>query len=255
MFVALFGDVHGAIDVMYEWCLAWQRRTGRTLAAVLQAGDMGAFPSAERLDKATAKKAQKDPTELQIIDYIAGRKTAPIETIFVHGNHEDFEFLAEHRNGYIDPAGRIFYLASGGTYTLKQGRERLRIAGLGGIEPRKVKHPELPKYIQPEEKKAIMSLEPGSVDVLLTHDGPIGRCLADVRSAGSIAVYDAVKHLQPKYHFFGHYDRPLPPSKIGWTPCICLNNPSVAQLPGRDGSMAILNTSDWSVDFLTEPPT
>ena len=238
-FIALAGDVHGALAALYERIGARERRSGRKVDLVLQAGDLGAFGPGSAIDKQTRKRAAADPTELGATEYIAGAKTASHETWFVRGNHEDFELLAARPDQAIDPAGRIRHLAGGKVYPALGGR--LRIAALGGIQPRKVNEPGLPKYVQAGDVEALLALGAGACDLLLTHDGPIGRSLAGMPSAGSTAVYDLVKALRPRWHFFGHYDRPPPPFELFGCQCVCLNRPGPARLPGRDGSLAVLD--------------
>ena len=58
--LAVFGDIHGRVRLMYELALSWQERTGRRLDGILQVGDFGAFPDPQRLDEATRKHARAD---------------------------------------------------------------------------------------------------------------------------------------------------------------------------------------------------
>lgn len=223
MILALAGDVHGALEEVYRRLQAWESRTGEGVRLLLQAGDLD-LPEGH--------------------PYL--QQTVPCATWFVHGNHEDFALLERAAGEPLDPAGRLRCLEDGAIHRF----EELRIAALGGIQPRRAKRPELPRYIQPAEVERLLSHPPGSADLLLAHDGPIGRCLARVRSAGSVAVYDAVKHLRPRYLFFGHYDDPVPPFDLYGCRCVCLNLPGPGRLPGRDGSVALLRTGDWSLAWL-----
>ena len=76
MILAVFGDVHGALDAMY-WCVGRFEEKHRVRAVgVLQVGDMGVFPDLARLDQATWKRAKEDPTELGAVDYVSGKKRA-----------------------------------------------------------------------------------------------------------------------------------------------------------------------------------
>ncbi len=255
MVLALCGDLHGALDALYARIAAWEARSGRTVDLVLQAGDLGAFSRSSPLDSKTRKRVKEDPTELGAADYIEGTKAAPRETWFVRGNHEDFAILAAHLDAAIDPAGRIRHLAGGKVYSTPGGA---RVAALGGIQPRKVNEPGLPKYVQPEEAAGLLALPEGSADIFLSHDGPIGTSLAGMPSAGSVAVYDVLKRLRPRWHFFGHYDRPLPPFEIGGARSICLNAPGPARIPGRDGAVGRLDveagTFAWIDPDGTERP-
>jgi len=239
MIIAVAGDLHGALDPLYERLHAWENRSGLSIGLVLQCGDFGAFGPDSPLDRATRKRLEADPTELGARDYLTGEKQATHETWFVRGNHEDFALLAARADATIDPPGRIRYLAGGKVYAAAGGR--LRIAALGGIQPRKVREPGLPKYVQPPEVEALLALPPSSAEVLLTHDGPIGRSLLGMPSAGSVAVYDLLKSLRPRWHFFGHYDRPPPPFELFGCRSICVNQPGLSRIPGRDGGVARLD--------------
>jgi len=241
MILAIAGDLHGALDALYDRLRTWEARSGRRIVLVLQSGDLGAFTNASILDRSTRKRMEKDPLELGAAPYLEGVKTAPWETWFVRGNHEDFRLLGESPDGFLDPARRIRLLQGGRIHTAPGG---LRIAALGGIQPRQVREPGLPKYVQDAEAKALLGQEAGCTDILLTHDGPIGRSLQGVPSAGSIAVYNLLKRLRPRWHFFGHYDRPLPPFDLFGCRSVCMNQPGPARIPGRDGSVAILDAAE-----------
>jgi hypothetical protein len=246
--IAVAGDLHGALDALYQRLGAWELRSGRRIELVLQCGDLGAYPPGSPLDRATQKRAQKDPSELAAADYISGAKRGSHLTWFVRGNHEDFQFLQSRPDLPIDPAGLIVHLAGGKVYPALGGR--LRVAALGGIQPRRVNEPGLLKYVQPAEVESLLALAEGSAELLLTHDGPIGRSLLGMGSAGSVAVYDLVKRLRPRHHFFGHYDRPPPPFDLFGCRSVCLNQPGPARLPGRDGGVARLDLEDGSLAWI-----
>ncbi len=248
MIIAIAGDLHGALDALYERLKSWEVRWGMQIELVLQCGDLGAFGAGSHLDRKAKKRWAADPSEMGAAEYLAGSKRATHPTWFVRGNNEDFEMLSRHPGEAIDPAGWIRHLAGGRVYTTLDGN--LRIAALGGIQPRRVKDPELPKYVQKKEVDALLSLPEGSVDILLTHDGPIGRSLQGFSSAGSIAVYDLVKHLRPRWHFFGHYHNPHPPFELHGCRSVCMNQPGSARLPSREGAVARLDLDSRSLAWI-----
>jgi hypothetical protein len=108
MWLAVAGDVHGHLTLLFRVLRRWQDETGHGLDAILQVGDLGAFPPPFRLDDATRRFAEGDPDELGFADYYAGEADAaeifgpdavPARALaapmwFIKGNHEDFEFLA-----------------------------------------------------------------------------------------------------------------------------------------------------------------
>src|SRR3954452_23284936 len=74
----VFGDLHGRILPAFRLALAWQREHGERLAGLLQAGDLGYFPDASRLDKATKRHAEKDPLELGALQIAAPSPMADV---------------------------------------------------------------------------------------------------------------------------------------------------------------------------------
>ena len=257
MIIAVFGDVHGQLDGMYQLCQWWEAAQGRRIGLVLQIGDLGVWRDDSALDRATRRFAERDASELGGRDYVEGRKDAPIFTVFIHGNHEDFDFLLSHRNEAVDYSGNLFYLGSGSTYTWESEGVGLRIAGLGGIHLRVPVRPHHYKYfgnryIHANDVRRLMKLSPGNVDVLLTHDAPEGYGLADNPDTGCPAITRLIEHLQPRFAFWGHYHDPPRPFHIGRTLCVCMNQPNAVHIPDREGSMGILDLSDWSFR-LVEP--
>ncbi|XYI03622.1 metallophosphoesterase [Sorangium sp. So ce1128] len=127
--IAVLGDVHGHLTLVYQLLRRWQRETGRALDLILQVGDLGAFPPPFRLDRATKRFAESDPDELGFAAYHDGSPEADAilgpdvppdqrisaDLVFIRGNHEDFEFLAEAGAGYdapvpVDAYDKILYL-------------------------------------------------------------------------------------------------------------------------------------------------
>lgn len=43
MYLAVFGDVHGNLDAMYEYVQRWEEKYGTPISAILQTGDLGVF--------------------------------------------------------------------------------------------------------------------------------------------------------------------------------------------------------------------
>ena len=55
MIICAAGDIHGAMDRMYEDVLAFEAALGVRFAWVLHVGDFGVWPDPSRIDKATKK--------------------------------------------------------------------------------------------------------------------------------------------------------------------------------------------------------
>lgn len=62
--LAVFGDLHGHVRLMYQLCRLWQMNHGVKLDGILQCGDLGFYPDPKAIDKATQRYASRDPEEL-----------------------------------------------------------------------------------------------------------------------------------------------------------------------------------------------
>lgn len=256
MKLAVFGDVHGALPAMYEAVQAWERVQGQTIDYILQAGDMGMFPDLNRIDSATRRFGREDPTELLAPLYVEGKLEATHKTFFVRGNHEDQDFLRKVGMGPVDPAGKIVHLAGARPVRIGGEEKGFSVVTLGGIEPR-VEDPlsgwndgGSHKYFNQREVRQLLKFPAEKIDILLSHDGPRGYCIHNNPVAGSAILLEAVKRLQPRFLFFGHYQHSPPEATLGRTRIIPLNRDGVYTLPNRDGGMGILDTSSWSFEFV-----
>lgn len=259
MLVAVFGDVHGALDGMYEVARRWSGESGLAIDLVLQCGDLGAFRSADpndeaAADRATRRRLERDPTELGAVPYLNGDRTAPFETWFIHGNHDPFRMLARFVDRPIDPAGRIRYLGSGAVHEFRAADTVLRIAALGGMEYRfgKVAPPvdePVAKYIHGASLERLHHT-PGRADVLLLHEAPFNKGLHDRFPTGSKRITALIEALAPRLVFYGHYDRPPEPFRMGESFCVPMNSDRALRVPGRDGAMGILRWPEGTFAYV-----
>lgn len=220
--IAMFADLHGRILLAFMLCARWQRETGERITAILQAGDLGAYPDESRLDRATIRHASADPDELGFMrDFMTPRDdvaSSLAETscpmIFVRGNHEDHVWLDAVERGAgtaplfpIDAYQRIYCLRTGMPYSIVGDDARLTVLGIGRIgSPPGAGKPFEAKYAQEAELERLYELGSAQVDVLLTHDVPptnINR-----RSLGLKEIRLALDEYKPIYHFYGHTDEP-----------------------------------------------
>jgi Icc-related predicted phosphoesterase len=228
MNIAIFSDLHGRLLLAFQLCARWQRETGETIDLILQAGDLGAFSAVERLDKATRKYAEYDPTELGFLEHfyrydadvaeLLSKTTCPM--IFVRGNHEDHIWLNQQEQQSIesifpiDAYKRVYNLKTGLPWTFQKGNEQITILGVGRIAaPAGEVNKQQDKYIQDYEVKRLQQLGQQSLDILLTHDARHDFVLMErgVKSKGSTGmkeIADLLGKHQPAYHFFGHYGGP-----------------------------------------------
>ena len=220
--IAVFADLHGRILLAFMLCARWQRETGERVAAILQAGDLAAYPDESRLDRATLRHASADPEELGFMrDFMAPREdvasrlaetTCPM--IFVRGNHEDHTWLDAVERGAgaaplfpIDAYQRVCCVRTGMPYTLRAEDRQATLLGIGRIaSPPGVSYPSEAKYAQVSELARLYALGPAQVDILLTHDVPPTNL--NRRSLGMAAIRLALDEYRPLYHFYGHTDEP-----------------------------------------------
>lgn len=254
MIVAVFGDVHGNLPGMYKLCKGWQEKQRERIDLVLQTGDMGLWNSFEEMDRATRKHFAKDESELASAAYLSGKRTAEIETWFVHGNHENFALLRDKEGQAIDPSGRIIFLAPGSVQEFRKGKENLRVAALGGMEYRFGKYPIpsdecIQKYLHSPSLDKLLEESP-KVDVLLLHDAPLNKGLRNKFPTGSKRLTELIELLEPRFALYGHYDDPPKPFYLGSTLCAGTNFAVAKRIPKRDGAMGILRTKQWEFDFV-----
>lgn len=257
MYLAIFGDLHGKLDEMYEYVQRWEQKNKVSVAAILQTGDLGVFHFNSNLDKATQKFVKNDPSELGCASYIAAEKIASHLTVFVRGNHEDFDFLSTKGYTYIDPYAKIQHLDSGKIFTINNQIETVRISGLGGISPgddnyKENKHHLLGRYFSYKEVRKLLAIKPEEVDILLFHEAPIGYGIKGISDTGSKEITSIIEHLQPHFALYGHYKNPPEPFYIGKTLCVGTNYKHALHLPDRDGAMGIIDTNGWKFSFVTE---
>lgn len=263
MKIAFIGDVHGRVYHTLAAVLALRDRLQGRLDLIIQVGDLGAFPNRERLDEATRRYAERDPSELHFghllgaqgslahhLSVARARLAVPIH--FIRGNHEDMEWLAGLRRAgeepaSVDPFGLFHYVADG-TVADFGG---FRVAFLGGVE-----------YGATEgtgfERGALEQLRaatPGSVDCLVTHDAPYGVSVGyGGVTQGSAVLTDLVARLAPAYHVAGHYRHMIGPKRYGRTTYLGLASLFPGRAGGRplqDGSLALLDTSLRELSFVT----
>jgi hypothetical protein len=222
MTLAIVGDLHGHLHLLYAILGRWRRETGSAISLILQVGDLGAFGAGSRLDSATARFSERDPEEL---GFAAFGGASPPRTlldprpplVFVPGNHEDFELLdacdrrvpASEAVYPVSADGRILALRSGRIWTYGGGPERIRVGGLSGVAnrpPRKGRHPRL--HLSDDDALALGSAGRGGFDILLSHDRPDGIWPTFRDGAqGSAAIRLVIEAVQPPFAFFGHYNR------------------------------------------------
>ncbi|NUS02865.1 MAG: metallophosphoesterase [Nonomuraea sp.] len=269
MKVAFIGDVHGCVLHALGSVLMLQNRRGIRLDAVVQVGDLGAYPSADRFDGPSRRFIADSPAQgdfFRLLDptpELAATVRAALEqmppVLFVAGNHEDHEWLAALHEAAgsevveIDPLGAFRHYECGSIVEIAG----LRTAFLGLIEA--------PGYMDFDEAAyaRLLAEPPGSVDLLVTHEGPYG--MSHNRQGevqGSPKLTRLIERLQPPLHISGHVHHENGPRYYGPTTSYAL-----AQLVGAkstryqpygvnpqqrvaDGSVGLLDTETREFEYL-----
>ena len=274
MLVAFIGDVHGCVLHAMSAVLALEHHENRRLDAVVQVGDFGAFSSPDRLppvdqEYVTANPAQGDvfrllqpPAELlDSLQRFRAHLTRPV--MVVSGNHEDHDWLAERHRAAggaavvaIDEFGIFEHVADAVVTEIGD----VTLGFLGRIDA--------PGFACDFDRPALekmMGLQPGSVDVLVTHDGPYGLSTNwSGKVQGSKALTRLVEHLQPRLHVSGHYHHINGPRTYGTTTSFALANlvdakrkryraePVNPRQRVSEGSISVLDTQTWTFRYVTD---
>ena len=241
MIICAAGDIHGAIDRLYEDVLAFEESLGARFAWVLHVGDFGIWPDPTRIDGATKRHdgAGDFPT------WWSEQRTVPRRTLFIKGNHEDFVWLDEQPEAEVLPG--LFYLRNGLRFDISEGKEILTVGGLGGCfgpsDYQRLSR-DLQRYRKRhytrDEIDALVS--GGLVDVLLVHDAPTGVVFdRHRRGAGwaseSEGLDDLILGVRPQVCLFGHHHTRLD-AAIDGVPCMGMNK---SPLPGSLVAIDIRN--------------
>jgi Icc-related predicted phosphoesterase len=267
--IAFIGDVHGCGLHALGALVALQRHRGIRLDAAIGVGDLGAYPTPERMDGPSQRFAAENPAqaeffrlldpppELSAAVHLALQQVPPVT--FVSGNHEDFEWLAHLHEAQaasivpVDPLGVFRHVVCGHVAAVAGER----IAFLGRIES--------PGYMDLDSAAytSLLAAETGSVDILVTHDGPYGICRDwQGLTKGSAKLTRLIEHLQPRLHISGHYHHENGPRRYGHTRSYALaelvypktsrRRPDQANPEQRlaPGSIGLLDTQTHAFEYI-----
>lgn len=226
MILCAAGDTHGAIDRLYDDVLRFEAALEVRFDHVLHVGDFGVWPDPDRIDRATRRHdgAGDFPA------WHGGGRAVPRPTVFIKGNHEDFEWLNRRPGGVVLPGLR--YLPNGSRMDLPGG---VTVGGVGGCHgPSNYERPGRSlqgaarrHYTRDEIERLGAGLP---VDVLLLHDAPAGVVFEKRFPSGDPRRYtseaaglaDLVGRLRPTLCFFGHHHARVN-AEVAGVPCIGLN--------------------------------
>ncbi|MFW7377507.1 MAG: metallophosphoesterase family protein [Oligoflexus sp.] len=226
MIICAAEDTHGELNKMYADILAFEASLAVRFDYVLHVGDFGIWPDSNKVDRATRDHdgAGDFPS------WFAERKQAPRPTIFIKGNHEDFEYLAKIDDNEVLP--NLTYLSNGEVLELKGG---IRLGGIGGCfgpSNYERKSSRLQGYARRHfTRDEIENLgKQGKIDILLLHDAPAGIEIVKPGRGDLVHRYkstatglaEVLKMTNPHVCFFGHHHVRMD-AELAGVPCIGLN--------------------------------
>ncbi len=229
MILCAAGDIHGALDRFYTDVLAFEETLDVRFAAVLHVGDFGVWPDPERVDKATRRHDGAG----DFSTWLKEGRSAPRPTVLIKGNHEDFAWIDAQPTNEVLPGLR--YLPNGQVHELIDGKELLRVGGLGGcFGPSNFERPS--RGLQGSAKRHYTRDEIATlcgqlpIDILLTHDAPAGvRFDRHRQGSGYVSeargLDDLIARTQPRVCFFGHHHARVD-AEVAGVCCIGLNKGS-----------------------------
>ena len=263
MLIGLLGDVHGRAFHALAAVAEWQETLGRRFDLVVQVGDLGAYTSVERMDAASRRYLDADPSQADFGRLLtaAGRRAASLRRVrrrfdgpiyFICGNHEEFAWLAAlprdaPGTAAVDPFDLFRYVPDG--TVLSVGGWTLTF--LGGAEPG---DPNDEEGAALDEAVAgrLLELEPGSLDGLVTHDGPYGIGTSYYGTTqGAPAISRLVERLRPRFHVAGHLHHLIGPREANGTTYVGLAGLGAAPRPLlSEGAGAAIDTETGALTLL-----
>jgi predicted phosphodiesterase len=227
MLICAAGDIHGAMDRLYQDVLAFETSLGVCFDYVLHVGDFGIWPDPSRIDKATRHHDGVGDFPA----WLRENRGAPRPTVFIKGNHEDFVWLDACQDAEVLPD--LTYLRNGCTLDIQgQDAAPIRVGGVGGCYGPS-DYPRRSDRLQGYAKRHYTSDEierladAGSVDIVLTHDAPAGvRFERHRRGAGyvseAVGLDVLLTRVKPRVCFFGHHHTRVD-AEVSGVRCIGLN--------------------------------
>jgi hypothetical protein len=174
MFICAAGDIHGAMDRLYENVIAFETLLGIRFDQVLHVGDFGIWPDPARVDRAT--RHHEGAGDFPV--WLRENRGVPRATVFIKGNHEDFLWLDARQDAEVLPG--LTYLPNGCAIDIEdRGGGSIRVGGVGGcygpsdyLRRSELLQGYAKRHYTGDEIKRLAVV--GVVDIVLTHDAPAG---------------------------------------------------------------------------------
>ena len=248
MYICAAGDIHGALSRLYDDVTAFEASLGIRFDWVLHVGDFGIWPDPTRIDRGTRNHDGAG----EFHAWLAEKRAAPRRTVFIKGNHEDFEWLERQHSREVLP--NLTHLPNGHTVDLEDRLSgSIRVGGVGGCYgPSDYERPS--RQLRGYEKRHYTRDEierlktVGSIDIVLTHDAPAGVQFPTHRR-GSNYISNAtgldtlLDKVRPRVAFFGHHHTRIDADVAGIR-CIGLN------IVKRPGNLVALKISRYEREWL-----
>ena len=225
--ICVAGDIHGAMERLYDDVLAFEAALCSRFDWVLHVGDFGIWPDPERIDRGTRNHDGAG----DFSKWLAAGRPVPRRTVFIKGNHEDFEWLEAQKNIEVLPG--LIYLRNGFKIELEgSGRETVCVGGIGGCygpsdygRNSKTLQGYARRHYTHDEVERLAASQ--GVDIVLTHDAPAGVCFhRHRRGAGYVSqaagLDVALARARPRVCFFGHHHARVD-AEVSGVSCIGLN--------------------------------
>lgn len=202
--IAVTGDIHGHLSVLYEKVFALQKELGRPIDSIFQVGDFHLYTDESRVDGAVLRHG--GPGEFPL--WFREGRSAPIPTYVILGNHDDATLFYEYAGREIVPS--LHLLPQGEVLDLTVNKRTIRIGVIGGNYSSK-NYPKEPDQLQQARKRHYTRthinsvLNQAPVDILLTHEAPLGFIVRRGSDVGRPEINELIERLQPKLAFFGHH--------------------------------------------------
>ncbi|KAJ3284906.1 lariat debranching enzyme [Rhizoclosmatium sp. JEL0117] len=179
MRVAIEGCCHGELDKIYQSIKQVEDKEGWKVDLLIICGDFQSIRNHGDLEQMAVPDKHKKLGNFH--EYYSGKKTAPILTIFIGGNHEGSNYLWElYHGGWVAP--NIYFMGFAGVLNVGG----LRIGGMTGIfdarDYRKGFHEVLP-YSRDHQRSIYhiraytefrLSQITRPLDIFVSHDWPRG---------------------------------------------------------------------------------
>ncbi|ORY44385.1 hypothetical protein BCR33DRAFT_753782 [Rhizoclosmatium globosum] len=210
MRVAIEGCCHGELDKIYQSIKQVEDKEGWKVDLLIICGDFQSIRNHGDLEQMAVPDKHKKLGNFH--EYYSGKKTAPILTIFIGGNHEGSNYLWElYHGGWVAP--NIYFMGFAGVLNVGG----LRIGGMTGIfdarDYRKGFHEVLP-YSRDHQRSIYhiraytefrLSQITRPLDIFVSHDGHSFFEHEIVTNTLGSEVSERLLHLlKPRFWFSAH---------------------------------------------------